>query len=201
MKNIFSNLQGLFDLLCSVIHKYTKTSWSTKSFCQFLLYSSSLVRIQNILTPLVLFLEFEQPHFEQFDPDIFETKSSRFKFFLIKWFVYILFSLERNRFYYYTVLNISKKIAGVYRSFQTILFFWLWFERMYVMSSAAQLHPNCVTTTSRHGQRFWRNPSTWQQPLQFTKFIIIKSSSNFVKGGSPNKPVTSKKYLPLKTRD
>ena len=43
---------------------------------QFLLYSSSLVEIWNIPSPLVLFLEFEQPFIEKFWPYHFQKEKS-----------------------------------------------------------------------------------------------------------------------------
>ena len=43
----------------------------------FLLYSPFLVGIGNIPSPLILFLEFEQPYIEYFDPTVFKTRKLR----------------------------------------------------------------------------------------------------------------------------
>lgn len=89
-KNIFSNLQWLiwsFDLLCSLIHKYTKSFETTCTKSLRHLYSSPLVGVENIPSPLFLFLEVEQRYIEQFDATIFQNKL-KFKISTKKWFVY-----------------------------------------------------------------------------------------------------------------
>ena len=47
----------------------------SKTLRRFLLYSSPLGGIRNTPSPLFLFLDFEQPSIEQFDPAMFKTKN------------------------------------------------------------------------------------------------------------------------------
>lgn len=113
----------------------------TKYLRYFLLYSSSLVEIRNIRSPLVFFLEFEQSYIEQLDPfdhlqnnktsgsknscwnDLFTFYPLRTwigfnitRFSTFAWKFFLLFLLLFNFFIFVFLLFLSTKVVVLQKS-------------------------------------------------------------------------------------